>query len=136
MHRSSSARDRSIKVLIADDEYDVRALLALALEDEPRLEVVGTAEDAPQAVELAERERPDAALVDANMPGGGGLHAIKQIRERSPHTALVVLSAFDERQLVVELLEAGAVTYLVKPADREELARTLVQSVEAHRALA
>jgi DNA-binding NarL/FixJ family response regulator len=122
-----------MRVLIADDEPDVRELLAEMIRREPDLTLAGVARDAAQAVALAERERPDVAIIDAHMPEGGGVHALREIAERVPETATVVLSAFDSQSKVVEHLDAGAIAYLVKPVSRADLVATLERAVAAHR---
>jgi DNA-binding NarL/FixJ family response regulator len=121
-----------MRVLIADDEDDVRDLLAEMIRREPNLELVAAASDAAEAIEAAERERPDVAIIDAHMPEGGGVRALKEITERVPETASVVLSAFDSRSKVVEHLDAGALAYLVKPVSRRDLVATLERAVAAH----
>jgi DNA-binding NarL/FixJ family response regulator len=122
-----------MRVLIADDEVDVRELLAEMIRREPELELAAVARDAAQAVEAAERERPDVAIIDAFMPEGGGVYALREIAERVPETATVVLSAFDSQTKVVEHLDAGAIAYLVKPVSRKDLVATLERAVAAHR---
>ena len=121
-----------MRVLIADDEKDVRELLAEMIRREPDLELVAVASDAAEAVESAERERPDVAIIDAHMPEGGGVRALREIAERAPGTATIVLSAFDSQSKVVEHLDAGAIAYLVKPVSRKALVATLEQAVAAH----
>ena len=121
-----------MRVLIADDEDDVRDLLAVMIRREPELELVAAAADASEAIEAAERERPDVAIIDAHMPEGGGLRALRELAERVPETATVVLSAFDSQSKVVEHLDAGALAYLVKPVSRKDLVATLERAVAAH----
>jgi DNA-binding NarL/FixJ family response regulator len=121
-----------LRVLIADDEDDVRELLAEMIRREPDLELVAAASDASEAIEAAERERPDVAIIDAHMPEGGGVRALKELAERVPETATVVLSAFDSQSKVVEHLDAGALAYLVKPVSRKDLVATLERAVAAH----
>jgi len=121
-----------MRVLIADDEDDVRELLSEMIRREPDLELVAAAADAAEAVEAAERERPDVAIIDAHMPEGGGVRALKELAERVPETATVVLSAFDSQSKVVEHLDAGALAYLVKPVSRKDLVATLERAVAAH----
>jgi DNA-binding NarL/FixJ family response regulator len=122
-----------MRVLIADDETDVRNLLIEMISREPDLELVAAAADAREAIEAAERERPDVAIIDAHMPEGGGVRALREIAERCPETATIVLSAFDSQQKVVEHLDAGAMVYLVKPVTRSELVQTIERAVAAHR---
>jgi DNA-binding NarL/FixJ family response regulator len=121
-----------MRVLIADDEDDVRDLIAEMIRREPELELVAATADAAEAIEAAEREQPDAAIIDAHMPEGGGVRALREIAARSPRTATVVLSAFDSQSKVVEHLDAGAMAYLVKPVSRPELVATLERAVAAH----
>ena len=121
-----------MRVLIADDEDDVRDLLAEMIRREEGLELVAAVADAAEAVEAAERERPDVAIIDAHMPEGGGLRALRELAERVPETATIVLSAFDSRSKVVEHLDAGALAYLVKPVSRQDLVATLERAVAAH----
>jgi len=122
-----------MRVLIADDEEDVRELLAEMIRREPDLELVAAAADASEAVAAAERERPDVAIIDAQMPEGGGVRAIRDMAERAPETATIVLSAFDSQTKVVEHLDAGALAYLVKPVSRRDLVATLERAIAAHR---
>jgi DNA-binding NarL/FixJ family response regulator len=122
-----------MRILIADDEDDVRDLLVEMISREPQLELVGAASDAQEAIDLAAKEQPEVALIDAHMPEGGGVRALREIAEKSPGTATVVLSAFDSQQKVVEHLDAGALAYLVKPVSRRDLVATLERAVEAHR---
>jgi DNA-binding NarL/FixJ family response regulator len=122
-----------MRVLIADDEDDVRDLLAEMVRREDGLELVAAVADAAEAVEAAERERPDVAIIDAHMPEGGGVRALKELAERVPETATIVLSAFDSQSKVVEHLDAGALAYLVKPVSRKDLVATLERAVAAHR---
>jgi DNA-binding NarL/FixJ family response regulator len=121
-----------VRVLIADDEDDVRDLLAEMIRREPELELVAATANAAEAIEAAERERPDVAIIDAHMPEGGGVRAIREMAERVPETATIVLSAFDSQTKVVEHLDAGALAYLVKPVSRQDLVATLERAVAAH----
>ena len=106
--------------MVAEDDPDVRTALAELLQDDASLEVVGVTGDAPSAIELAEARQPQVALVDVRMPGGGGLHAAREIRERCPATKVLALSAYDDRASVISMLRAGAHGYIVKgvAADR------------------
>lgn len=110
-----------VRVLVADDEPDLRDALTDLLAQEPSLALVGSAADADEAVSLAEREQPDVALVDVNMPAGGGPRAAREIVRTSPRTRVIALSAFEDRATVLEMLRAGAVGYLVKGMGGEEI---------------
>jgi EAL domain-containing protein (putative c-di-GMP-specific phosphodiesterase class I)/CheY-like chemotaxis protein len=116
---------RPIRVLIADDDANVRETLARLIGGEATLEVVGTAGDADQAIGLASATHPDVALVDVQMPGGGGQRATLEIKKVSPATRVVALSAHGERTFVLGMLRAGATSYLIKGARVEEILETL-----------
>jgi DNA-binding NarL/FixJ family response regulator len=120
-------------LLIADDDELVREALATRLA--AAFDVVAVAGDAEEAVALARRLAPDVALLDVQMPGGGGLRATTEIARDCPRTAIVILSADEEHDAVVELLAAGATSYLRKDQPGEEVAATLRQSLDAHRRL-
>jgi EAL domain-containing protein (putative c-di-GMP-specific phosphodiesterase class I) len=110
-----------IRVLLADDELGLRVALTELLSHEERVELVGTAADAEEAIRIAETNLPDVALVDVRMPEGGGPHAARGITRVSPGTRVIALSAYEDRKNVLEMLRAGAVGYLVKGTDADEL---------------
>jgi DNA-binding response OmpR family regulator len=110
-----------LRILIADDEPEMRATLAGLVATDPGLELAGVAEDADEAVEVARVTRPDVALLDVSMPGGGGPRAAVGIRWRSPRTNLVAFSMHDDKAAIVDMLRAGAVGYVVKGASCEEI---------------
>ena len=111
----------SIRVLVAEDAPVVRQALAALLSAEPGVELVGAAEDAVEAIELARRELPDVAIVDARMPGGGGARAAREILLHSPTTVVVALSAHADRENVLQMLDAGAVDYIIKGTPVNEI---------------
>lgn len=118
-----------IRVLIAEDEAAVREALAELVSSDPDMDVVGTAGDADQAIEVARSERPDVALVDVKMPGGGGSRAARGIRRESPQTHVVALSAYNDRRTVLEMLRAGVVGYIVKGTSADEILFTIRRSI-------
>jgi len=119
--RTSGPPDGGVRVLIADDDPRIRRVMELFLEREG-LEVAAVAADAEEAIRLAAAERPDVALLDIRMPGGGGPAAARGIAALSPETRIVAHSALEDREPVLEMLRAGAVGYLLKGMDPEELA--------------
>src|SRR4051812_11853405 len=98
----------TVRVLVADDELSLREALRALVDSEAGFDVVGTAATAADAIELAEATRPDLALVDVRMPGGGP-DAARGILERSPETRVIALSAYQDRASVFEMLRSGAV---------------------------
>jgi DNA-binding NarL/FixJ family response regulator len=118
-------------LLIADDDPVVRSMLGMSLDQ--RFEIVGAVEDSQQAVGIAKEHKPDAALIDVDMPGGGGAAAVRGIAQASPETAIVVLSADESDAVVRDLLQAGAMTYRRKGISPQELTDTLESSIRALR---
>src|SRR5438309_10474279 len=125
---SSSGESPRWRLLIADDDAAVRAFLSLALQTQ--FDVVGLAADGEEAIAIAASARPDAALIDVQMPKGGGLHAVKGILGTSPETAIVMLSADEAESSVRELLAAGAIAYCRKGTPPADLARSLAESIK------
>ena len=125
------------RVLVAEDSAVTREYLVYLLGGDPALEVVGTARDGLEAVELAERLKPDVIVMDVHMPRMNGFDATRQIMERVP-TPIVIVSASISREevaLTFEALEAGALTVLDKPGGPDhpkhaESARRLVETVK------
>ena len=118
-----------IRVLIADDEAEVRAALAELISSDDDLELVGAAGDADEAIELAIAKSPDVALVDVKMPAGGGPRAAREICRTSPQTRVLALSAYEDKATVMEMLRAGAVGYLVKGTAPEDIVASLGRAV-------
>jgi len=114
-------------LMIADDDPVVQELLKTCLSS--TFEVVGIAPDSEVAVELARRSQPDAALVDVDMPKGGGMRAVRGILEVAPDTAIVVLSGDESDTLVRQLVVAGASAYRRKGIETHLLAQSLIDSI-------
>ena len=114
------------RVLIADDDSEVRATLATVVETDAALAVVATAGDAAEAIALAGRHLPDLALVDFQMPGGGPW-AAQEIARVSPDTKLLALSAHADKGAVLEMLRAGVDGYVVKGASARDLLDAIAQ---------
>jgi signal transduction histidine kinase len=124
-----------IRVLIAEDEEAVREALADLVSSDASMDVVGTAGDADEAIEVARREHPDVALIDVKMPAGGGPRAAREIRKESPQTHVVALSAYEDRRTVLEMLRAGVVGYIVKGTSAEEILYTIRRSMRGQGSL-
>jgi signal transduction histidine kinase len=124
-----------IRVLIAEDESAVREALADLVSSDPDMDVVGTAADAQEAIDIAIREQPDVALVDVKMPAGGGPRAAREIRHGSPQTHVVALSAYEDRRTVLEMLRAGVVGYVVKGTSADEILYTIRRSMRGQGSL-
>jgi two-component system, NarL family, response regulator YdfI len=114
-----------IRILVADDHLIIRQGLRLILETEEDFELVGEAADGAEAVRLCAELRPEVVLMDLRMPGMDGLTAIERLRETRPEIAVVILTTFNEDDLMMRGLRAGAKGYLLKDTDRETLFNTI-----------
>lgn len=102
-----------IRVLIAEDDEGVREILASIVRSEPAFELACAVETADEAISAAASELLHVALVDVRMPGGGA-HAARGIKHRSPHTSVLAFSAHDDALTMREMYAAGADGYVVK----------------------
>lgn len=114
-----------IKLLIADDHLIIRQGLRLILETEPDFELVGEASDGNEALTLCKKLKPDVVLMDLRMPNMDGLTAIEKLRAERPEIAVVILTTFNEDDLMYRGLQAGARGYLLKDTDRSTLFDTI-----------
>ena len=116
---------RRTRVLIAEENTDERAALARLVSAEPTLELADAVADAAQAILVSMREKPAVAVLDVHIPGGGAI-AARGNNRCSPKTRVLALSAGDDRETVLEMLEAGADGYLMKGSSSE----TILTSIE------
>jgi NarL family two-component system response regulator YdfI len=114
-----------IRVLIADDHVVVRDGLRMILESEQDFQIVGEAADGVKAVELCAQTNPQVVLMDLRMPRLDGLEAIQRIRAQQPEVAIVILTTYDEDDLMYRGLRAGACGFLLKDTTRQRLFQTL-----------
>lgn len=111
----------SIRILLADDHPVVRDGLAAILGTQPDFEVVGMAATGLEAVRLAAEAAPDVVLLDLAMPEMDGVEALKSLRQSQPGVHVIVFTAFDTDERIIEAVQAGAQGYLLKGAPREEI---------------
>lgn len=112
---------RKIRVLIADDHAMLRDGLHALLDMYPDVEVVGKAEDGLEAVEKVVALKPDVVLMDIAMPRLGGLEATLELRQRRQPAKVLVLTQYDNKEYVLQMLKAGAAGYILKKAAGTEL---------------
>jgi DNA-binding NarL/FixJ family response regulator len=115
----------SIRILIADDHAVVRQGLRMFLTLDPELEIIGEAVDGKQAVEAARRLRPDIVLMDLLMPVMGGVEATTAIRRELEEVEVIALTSVLEDKSVVDAVRAGAIGYLLKDTESDELIRAI-----------
>ncbi|HEY3185881.1 MAG TPA: response regulator transcription factor, partial [Solirubrobacteraceae bacterium] len=103
-----------IRVLVVDDFPLVRDGLIASLEVDPNIEVVGEAADGREGLDLARELRPDVAVIDMHMPGLGGRVLLSRIRNELPETRVLVVTASEDAQILLEAVSEGAAGYLTK----------------------
>ncbi len=111
----------AIRIVLADDHGLVRAGVAMMIQQQPDMEVVGDADNGRGTVELARKFSPNIVLMDISMPDLNGIDATQQITALSPATRVVALTGRTDRRTVVDVLRAGASGYILKNAPAEEL---------------
>ncbi|MGH3672819.1 MAG: response regulator [Pseudonocardiaceae bacterium] len=111
----------AISVVVVDDHTLFREGLAELLASEPTFRVVGQGSDSAAALTLVDQHRPDAVLVDIEMPGPGARATVRRLSQEHPDTRVIVLTMHDKPELVSQLLDQGAAAYLVKTISRLEL---------------
>jgi DNA-binding NarL/FixJ family response regulator len=119
-----------MRVIVADDQASVREGLVLLLGGLPGIEVVASAANGAQAIELVAEHQPDAVLLDLHMPVLDGTEATRRLTAEYPQVAIVVLTTYLDDTSVLEALRAGARSYLTKDADHTEIASALRAAAE------
>ena len=110
-----------IRVVLVDDHAVVRSGLTQLLDASGDIAVVGTAADGAEALEVVRETQPDVVLMDLQMPGVDGVSATRALAEEQPSAAVVVLTSFSDSERIVAALDAGALGYLLKDADPEDV---------------
>ncbi|MBP1966717.1 response regulator transcription factor [Paenibacillus aceris] len=110
-----------IRVLLADDQSMIRQGFGYLIGLQPDMVLVGEAADGQEAVDLALQLHPDVILMDVQMPRLTGIDALQQINKRLPGTKTVILTTFDDQDYIYQGIRAGAVGFLLKDADIEEM---------------
>ena len=114
-----------IRIVLADDHTILRNGIRAILDDEPGMEIVGEADDGRTAVNVACQLKPDIVIMDIAMPLLNGLEATRQIRRTCPGVKVIILTMHDNEEYVIQMLEAGAMGYILKDA----AARELIQAI-------
>ena len=117
----------SVRILIVDDHDVMRGGLRSLLESRPGWEVCGEAANSMEAIQQAKVLRPDVVVLDISMPGSNGLEAVPVIRRETPGVEVLILSRYEEREMRLKALEAGARGYVTKT---QGLARELLSAID------
>jgi len=118
-------QDKPIRVLISDDHLIVRQGLRLILKTANDIELVGEAVNGEEALQLTAEHQPRVILMDLRMPVMDGLTAIEQLRHLHPQVAVIILTTYNEDEMMLRGLQLGARGYLLKDTDRETLLNTI-----------
>jgi two-component system, NarL family, response regulator LiaR len=125
MSNTDQSLEKKIRILVADDHSVVRQGLRMFLLVQPDMELVGEAQNGREAVALVDQLAPDVVLMDLLMPQMNGIEATTAIKVAHPETQVLVLTTFLEDTRVAEAIQAGAVGFLLKEVDAEELIRAV-----------
>ncbi|MDU2240575.1 MAG: response regulator transcription factor [Paenibacillus sp.] len=117
------------KIMIVDDHFVVREGLKLILETSDKFQVVGEAKNGQEALDLLAFIKPDVILMDLNMPVMGGLEAIQALKDNNDPTPVIILTTYNEDELMIGGLALGAKGYLLKDTNRENLFRNIESAV-------
>ncbi|MDB6031717.1 MAG: LuxR family transcriptional regulator [Verrucomicrobiales bacterium] len=123
---------KKISVLLADDHTVVRQGLRVLLEVESDIHVIGEAETGRQAVLMAKKMKPDVIVLDVAMPVLNGLEATRQIAREAPQTKVLILSSYSDDEYVQQLIEAGAIAYLVKQTAANDLLKAIREAMKGN----
>jgi DNA-binding NarL/FixJ family response regulator len=123
-------RSAPVRVVVVDDHRLFVDALALLLNHDDRLEVIGTASDGHTAIELVVEHDVEVAVIDVKMPEIDGLETARRMRKRRPNTQVILVTGLDDPTLAEQASEAGAVALLTKGALHEELREAIVLAVE------
>jgi DNA-binding NarL/FixJ family response regulator len=115
------APPRRARIVVADDHLLTRAGLRAVLADDPEFELVGEASNGGEAVALSRSLQPDLVLMDVRMPDMDGLQATRVVKQLSPTTLVLILSMFEDAELLLEAVKAGAAGYVLKTATEADL---------------
>ena len=114
-----------MRIVLVDDHEVVRLGLKVLLEQSDHFEVVGEANNAKEAVEIAGKFRPDIVLMDIRLPGASGIEACEEITQFYPDVRVVMLTSYAEDEMLFSAIRAGASGYLLKQINSEDLIRSL-----------
>ena len=121
--------DRKIRILIADDHPVVRKMVRFTLEQVPRFEVCGEAQDGAEAIKEARKLRPDVIVLNLNMPVLNGFAAAREIKTTIPESAIIILSSEVDHRLIDEAKKIGVRAYVSKTKTGDELVKAIEAAV-------
>ena len=121
----------SIRILIIDDHFVQRLGLTVAINNEKDLRIAGQGGSVAEAVSLYEKLKPDIVTLDITMPEMDGLSAMKQILAINPAARVIIVSAVNSKDMIVQALNGGAKAYIVKPFSETQIVETITEVMNA-----
>jgi DNA-binding NarL/FixJ family response regulator len=115
----------NLRIILVDDHEVVRVGVRALIDRQPDMEVIGEASSVREAVTLSEQLAPDVVVLDIRLPGGNGLEACRQIKDRRPDTRVIVLTSYPDDEVLFDAIAAGADGYVLKQIGSDELLRAL-----------
>ena len=127
---SSTVRNPTMKILLCDDQLVIRDGLEKLLNLEKDFQIIGTAEDGLEAIEIAVQKQPDLILMDLKMPIMNGIEATREIHAKFPEIKILVLTTYDDDEWVFDAIRAGASGYLLKDTSRQKIVEAIRGTME------
>jgi DNA-binding NarL/FixJ family response regulator len=127
---------RPVRIVVVDDQALFRSGLARLLNEDPRIEVVGQAEDGQAAVELLASVEPDVVLMDLKMPRLDGIEATRRILADHPDVRVLILTTFDADTSIIQALKAGAAGYVLKDSQAEAIVSSILAVMSGEKVMA
>ncbi|WP_312115747.1 response regulator transcription factor [Brevibacillus reuszeri] len=118
---TETSQSKTIRVVLVDDQKMIRQGLGYVIQMQPDMEVIGEASDGDEAIKLVGVLSPDVVLMDVQMPNKSGIDATREIMLLHPSVKVLILTTFDNHNYVVDGIRAGAVGYMLKDADSQEM---------------
>lgn len=120
----------TVSFLIVDDALLMRRMLGNIIESQRGFVIAGEASNGVDAVELAEKLRPNVITMDITMPEMNGIEAVKRIRQLSPNSKIIMVSAMGQQGMIIDAVKLGAKDFIVKPFDEERVLASIKRVVE------
>jgi DNA-binding NarL/FixJ family response regulator len=131
-----SVATQPVRIVVVDDQALFRTGLARLLNEDPRIDVIGQAEDGASAVEIVARVHPDVVLMDLKMPNLDGIEATRRMLAANPSVRVLILTSFDADTSIIQALKAGAAGYVLKDSQAEAIISSILAVMSGERVMA
>jgi DNA-binding NarL/FixJ family response regulator len=131
-----SVATQPVRIIVVDDQALFRTGLARLLNEDPRIQVIGQAEDGATAVDLVAKVKPDVVLMDLKMPNLDGIEATRRMLAGNPKVRVLILTSFDADTSIIQALKAGAAGYVLKDSQAEAIISSILAVMSGERVMA